>query len=94
MTQGAHSSALLKSERVTMAQEKYELPEICYDEPVPGRPANQFPFILVKSGKKMPAQMQREWQRVRKLTIAQYGMDVWSAILKKAMRNDEPTAKI
>jgi hypothetical protein len=37
-----------------MAQEKYELPEICYDEPVPGQPANQFPFILVKSGKKMP----------------------------------------
>ena len=49
---------------------------------------------ILKSGKKMPAQMQREWQRVRKLTIAQYGMDVWSAILKKAMRNDEPTAKI
>jgi hypothetical protein len=37
-----------------MAQEKYEVPEICYDEPLPGQPANQFPFILLKAGKKMP----------------------------------------
>ncbi|TXH11474.1 MAG: hypothetical protein E6R04_02490 [Spirochaetes bacterium] len=34
--------------------EKYELPEICYDEPVAGQPANPFPFILVKQGKKLP----------------------------------------
>lgn len=34
--------------------EKYELPEICYDEPQPGHPANPFPFINVKSGAKTP----------------------------------------
>lgn len=34
--------------------EKYELPEICYDEPQPGHPANPFPFILVKKGAKVP----------------------------------------
>lgn len=37
-----------------MAQKKYEVPEICYDEPLPGQSANQFPFILVKNGNDMP----------------------------------------
>lgn len=34
--------------------EKYELPEICYDEPQPGHPANPFPFIAVKKSGKVP----------------------------------------
>lgn len=34
--------------------QKYELPEICYDEPQPGHPANPFPFILVKKGAPVP----------------------------------------
>ena len=34
--------------------QKYELPEICYDEPQPGHPANPFPFILVKKGVPVP----------------------------------------
>jgi hypothetical protein len=34
--------------------EKYELPEICYDEPQPGHAPNPFPFILVKKGGKVP----------------------------------------
>jgi hypothetical protein len=36
------------------SNEKYELPEICYDEPQPGHQPNPFPFILVKKDKKMP----------------------------------------
>lgn len=35
-------------------KEKYELPEICYEEPRPGHPANPFPFISVKKDKTMP----------------------------------------
>lgn len=34
--------------------EKYELPEICYDEPQPGHTPNPFPFILVKKGARVP----------------------------------------
>jgi hypothetical protein len=34
--------------------DKYELPEILYDEPQPGRPANPFPFINVKKDSKVP----------------------------------------
>jgi len=34
--------------------EKYELPEILYDEPIPGQESNPFPFILVKKGKTLP----------------------------------------
>lgn len=34
--------------------EKYELPEICYDEPQPGHAPNPFPFIAVKKGAKVP----------------------------------------
>ena len=34
--------------------EKYELPEICYDEPQPGHPPNPFPFIAVKKDAKVP----------------------------------------
>jgi len=34
--------------------QKYELPEICYDEPKPGHPPNPFPFILVKKGAPVP----------------------------------------
>jgi hypothetical protein len=34
--------------------EKYELPEICYDEPVNGQPANPFPFISIKKAAKPP----------------------------------------
>jgi hypothetical protein len=34
--------------------EKYELPEICYDEPKPGHAPNPFPFIMVKKGAKVP----------------------------------------
>jgi len=34
--------------------EKYSLPEICYDEPTPGNPANPFPFINVKKNEKAP----------------------------------------
>lgn len=34
--------------------QKYELPEICYDEPQPGHPPNPFPFILVKKGAPVP----------------------------------------
>jgi hypothetical protein len=34
--------------------QKYELPEICYDEPQPGHPPNPFPFILVKKGTPVP----------------------------------------
>ena len=48
----------------------------------------------LKAGKRMTPQMQREWQRVRQFTIAQYGMDVWSAILKVAMKNDTEATKI
>lgn len=32
-----------------------ELPDICYDEPIPGHPPNPFPFILVKKGNKAPS---------------------------------------
>lgn len=35
-------------------QEKYELPEILYDEPMPGHQPNPFPFINVKREGKMP----------------------------------------
>lgn len=34
--------------------QKYELPEICYDEPMPGHPPNPFPFILVKKNVPVP----------------------------------------
>ena len=34
--------------------QKYELPEIFYDEPQPGHPPNPFPFILVKKGTPVP----------------------------------------
>lgn len=34
--------------------QKYELPEICYDEPLPGHQPNPFPFILVKKDKPVP----------------------------------------
>lgn len=34
--------------------QNYELPEICYDEPMPGHPPNPFPFILVKKGVQVP----------------------------------------
>jgi hypothetical protein len=34
--------------------QKYELPEICYDEPLPGHPPNPFPFILVKKNAPVP----------------------------------------
>src|SRR6266542_3217713 len=36
------------------SHEKYELPEICYEEPQPGQPANPFPFINVTLAAKMP----------------------------------------
>lgn len=36
------------------SHEKYELPEILYDEPMPGQPPNPFPFINVKKTAKMP----------------------------------------
>lgn len=39
---------------MTKNQDEYELPEILYDEPIPGNPPNPFPFINVKNGKKMP----------------------------------------
>jgi len=34
--------------------EKYEIPEILYDEPMPGQQPNPFPFINVKKEGKMP----------------------------------------
>lgn len=37
-----------------MDTKKYELPEICYDEPAKGQPANPFPFINVKLGAPVP----------------------------------------
>jgi hypothetical protein len=39
---------------VASSNEKYELPEICYDEPQPGHQPNPFPFINVKKDGKMP----------------------------------------
>lgn len=39
---------------MTSSHEKYELPEILYDEPEKGKIANQFPFINVKKDGKMP----------------------------------------
>lgn len=50
--------------------------------------------LYLKDGKRMTPQMQREWKRVRKLTITTYGMDVWSAILKGAMKNGDTTTKV
>ena len=35
--------------------EKHELPEICYDEPVQDQKPNPFPFVCVKKGKTMPS---------------------------------------
>jgi hypothetical protein len=35
-------------------QQKYEIPEILYEEPRPGEPANLLPYIEVKKDKKMP----------------------------------------
>lgn len=39
---------------MTSSHEKYELPEILYDEPEPGHQPNPFPFINVKQKGKMP----------------------------------------
>lgn len=36
------------------SNDKYELPEILYDEPMPGHQPNPFPFINVKKGSKLP----------------------------------------
>lgn len=36
-----------------MTSEKYEVPEICYEEPTPGQPPNPFPFIKVKKDGKV-----------------------------------------
>lgn len=38
-----------------MANEQYELPEICYEEPLPGKEPNPFPFINVSKTGKMPS---------------------------------------
>lgn len=35
-------------------EKQHELPEILYDEPQPGHPANPFPFINVKKGGQVP----------------------------------------
>lgn len=35
-------------------QEKYEVPELLYEEPRPGERPSPFPFILIKKDKKMP----------------------------------------
>lgn len=36
------------------SNDKYELPEILYDEPMPGHQPNPFPFINVKRNAKLP----------------------------------------
>ena len=36
------------------SNEKYEVPEICYEEPKPGHDPNPFPFINVKRLSRMP----------------------------------------
>lgn len=36
------------------SHDKYEIPELLYEEPEPGHPANPFPFINVKKDGKMP----------------------------------------
>lgn len=48
----------------------------------------------LKDKQRLSPQRQREWARIRKLTIAQYGMDVWSAILQGAVKNGESKPKI
>lgn len=35
-------------------QEKYEVPELLYEEPRPGERPSPFPFILIKKNKSMP----------------------------------------
>lgn len=46
----------MDSRNIEMAtkQEQYKLPDICYDEPIPGHETSIFPFIFVKKGEKDP----------------------------------------
>lgn len=37
------------------SHQEYELPEICYEEPLPGKEPNPFPFINVTKTGKMPS---------------------------------------